>query len=103
VRPAIRPGGFSTDDGGPRPFGTVTKTAVRHQRSRSERPSGSPPTDPALPQRAEEPSVLPDRQGWWEELNSLDLAVYAAVAATPTPSLDRVFRRLSRAADHSKL
>jgi PAP2 superfamily len=42
VRPAIRPGGSSTDDGGPRPFGTVTKTAVRHQRSRSERPSGSP-------------------------------------------------------------
>jgi undecaprenyl-diphosphatase len=62
-----------------------------------------PPIDPALPQHAEEPSVLPDREGWWEELNSLDLAVYAAVAATPTPSLDRVFRRLSRAADHSKL
>ena len=64
---------------------------------------GPPPIDPALPQRAEEPSVLPGREGWWEELNSLDLAVYAAVAATPTPSLDRVFRRLSRAADHSKL
>jgi membrane-associated phospholipid phosphatase len=28
-----------------------------------------PPTDPALPQRAEEPSALPDRKGWWEELN----------------------------------
>jgi membrane-associated phospholipid phosphatase len=62
-----------------------------------------PPTDPALPQRAEEPSALPDRKGWWEELNSLDLAVYAAVAATPTPSLDRFFRRLSQAADQSKL
>ena len=61
------------------------------------------PIDPALPQRAKEPSVLPDREGWWEELNSLDLAVYVAVAATTTPTLDRVFRRLSRAADHSKL
>ena len=38
-----------------------------------------------------------------EELGSLDVAVYAAVAATPTPILDAAFRRLSRAADHSKL
>ena len=52
---------------------------------------------------AEEPTVLPDREGWWEEVNSLDLAVYVAIAATPTPTLDRVFRRLSRAANHSKL
>jgi undecaprenyl-diphosphatase len=64
---------------------------------------GPPPIDPPLPRRAEEPSVLPDRDGWWEELKSLDLAVFAAVADTPTPSLDRGFRRLSRAADHSKL
>ena len=40
---------------------------------------------------------------WLEELNRLDLAAYAAVAATPTPTLDIAFRRLSRAADHSKL
>jgi undecaprenyl-diphosphatase len=33
----------------------------------------------------------------------LDVAGYAAIAATPTPVLDRVFRRLSRAADHWKL
>ena len=33
----------------------------------------------------------------------IDTAVYAAIAATPTPTLDRAFRRLSRAADHSKL
>jgi membrane-associated phospholipid phosphatase len=44
-----------------------------------------------------------DRDGWWAEVNSLDLAVYAAIAATPTPTLDRVFRGLSRAADNSKL
>jgi membrane-associated phospholipid phosphatase len=37
------------------------------------------------------------------ELIELDVAVYAAIAATPTPTLDRGFRRLSHAADHSKL
>jgi undecaprenyl-diphosphatase len=33
----------------------------------------------------------------------LDLAVYAAIAATPTPALDIAMRRLSRTADHSKI
>jgi membrane-associated phospholipid phosphatase len=47
-----------------------------------------------------EPS--PERR-WIDELLRIDTAVYAAIAATPTPSLDRAFRRLSRAADHSKL
>jgi undecaprenyl-diphosphatase len=42
-------------------------------------------------------------QAWWHELVRLDVAVYAAIAATPTPELDRGFRRLARAADHSKL
>lgn len=45
----------------------------------------------------------PAPAGSWVEVNNLDLAVYAAIAATPTPTLDRAFRRLSRAADHSKL
>jgi undecaprenyl-diphosphatase len=33
----------------------------------------------------------------------MDRAVYRAVADTPSPTLDRVFRRLSTAADHSRL
>jgi membrane-associated phospholipid phosphatase len=33
----------------------------------------------------------------------VDAAVYAAIAATPTPALDTRLRRLSDAADHSKL
>jgi membrane-associated phospholipid phosphatase len=37
------------------------------------------------------------------ELSSLDLAVYAAIGATPSPVLDNAFRRVSRAADHSKI
>jgi undecaprenyl-diphosphatase len=43
------------------------------------------------------PRTLPD------ELSRLDVAAYAAVASTPTPAMDVAFRRLSRAADHSKL
>jgi membrane-associated phospholipid phosphatase len=37
------------------------------------------------------------------ELDRLDVAVYAAIAATPTPRLDVALSRLSRAANHSKL
>jgi membrane-associated phospholipid phosphatase len=51
----------------------------------------------------EEADVVPDVDGWWQELNMLDDAGYAAIAATPTPELDRFFRRVSRAADHWKL
>lgn len=40
---------------------------------------------------------------WMEEAGRLDAAVYAAIAATPTPELDVALRRLSRAADHSRL
>ena len=38
-----------------------------------------------------------------DELRRLDLAVYRAVAATPTPQIDGALRRLSQAANHSKL
>ncbi|MFF6772517.1 phosphatase PAP2 family protein [Streptomyces sp. NPDC012637] len=37
------------------------------------------------------------------DLSAVDGALYAAVAATPTPALDRALRRLSHAADHSKI
>lgn len=37
------------------------------------------------------------------ELGQVDRAVYLAVAGTPTPVLDRPVRRLSRAADRSRL
>ena len=40
---------------------------------------------------------------WAEELDRIDSAVYSAIAQTPTPTLDQAFRRLSAAADHSKL
>jgi membrane-associated phospholipid phosphatase len=41
--------------------------------------------------------------GWLADAERLDLAVYAAIAATETPALDRALSRLTRAADHSKL
>jgi membrane-associated phospholipid phosphatase len=40
---------------------------------------------------------------WREELQALDAAIYAAIAASPTPTFDRALGRLSRAADHAKL
>ncbi|MGZ5376065.1 MAG: phosphatase PAP2 family protein [Solirubrobacterales bacterium] len=40
---------------------------------------------------------------WLNEAKRLDLAVYAAIAQTSTPALDRAMRRLSRAADYSRL
>jgi membrane-associated phospholipid phosphatase len=49
------------------------------------------------------PTERKSRARWIDELLRIDTAVYAAIAATPTPTLDRAFRGLSRAADHSKL
>lgn len=40
---------------------------------------------------------------WLRELEHVDAALYAAVASTPTPALDRSMRRLSDAANYSKL
>ncbi len=40
---------------------------------------------------------------WLADAKRLDLAVYAAIAATETPALDHALSRLTRAADHSKL
>jgi membrane-associated phospholipid phosphatase len=40
---------------------------------------------------------------WLSEAKAVDTAVYAAVAATETPRLDVAMRRLSRAADNSKV
>ncbi len=40
---------------------------------------------------------------WLRDAERIDLAVYAAIAATSTPALDQSMRRLSRAANHSKV
>ena len=38
-----------------------------------------------------------------DEVERLDVGAYAAVARTPTPTLDVAMARLSRAADYSKI
>lgn len=43
------------------------------------------------------------RPRWLDEVQQIDRAIYAAVAATPTPELDGVMRRVSRAANYSRL
>ncbi len=40
---------------------------------------------------------------WLEEAKAVDAAVYAGIAESEAPVLDSAMRRLSRAADHSKL
>jgi len=40
---------------------------------------------------------------WLEDAERVDLGLYAAIARTPTPALDRVMSRVSRAADYSKV
>ncbi len=67
--------------------GRVTETLAAHARRAEPQPT---PSDDHLP-------------GWGREIQALDVAVYAAIAATPTPTLDRAFTAVSRAADHSKL
>lgn len=49
-------------------------------------------------------TATPDRaDGWLAEAERVDRALYTAVAGTPTPLLDGAMRRLSRAADYSRL
>jgi membrane-associated phospholipid phosphatase len=43
------------------------------------------------------------RPRWLLDAERVDHAIYAAVAATETPTLDRAMNRLTRAADYSKL
>src|SRR3954452_8614648 len=40
---------------------------------------------------------------WLDDVNRIDTALYAAVAQTPTPTLDRAMARLSDAANYSRL
>jgi undecaprenyl-diphosphatase len=44
-----------------------------------------------------------DPRTWLAEVERVDQAVYRAIATTPTPQLDGAMRRLSSAADYSRL
>src|SRR3954451_15496939 len=44
-----------------------------------------------------------DLARWRQDAKRVDVALYAAIAQTPTPGLDRAMARLSHAADYSRL
>lgn len=48
-------------------------------------------------------SPSPGTAGRLRDAERLDVALYAAIARTPTPALDRAMARLSHAADYSRL
>jgi membrane-associated phospholipid phosphatase len=48
-------------------------------------------------------AAAPLLRAWRDEPDKLDVAVYAAIAATPTPTMDVGLRRLSGAANRSRL
>lgn len=54
-----------------------------------------PDRDPRSPARG--------LRAWLRDAQRVDAAVYAAIARTPTPALDRAMARLSHAADYSRL
>jgi len=49
------------------------------------------------------PRNRPAARTWLREAERVDLAVYTAVTQTRTPGLDRAMRRLTQAADYSRL
>ena len=46
---------------------------------------------------------MPAVPAWLRDAERVDVAVYAAIAATPTPRLDETMRTLTGAADYSRL
>ena len=51
----------------------------------------------------ESTTTRPRRPRWIEDAERVDLAIYAAIARTPTPALDVAMSRLSHAANYSRL
>ena len=70
-----------------------------------EVPDESAPPAARLSSRLEPSGGIQERgfEPILHELAELDLAVYRAIATTPTPHLDEPMRRLTGLADHSKL
>jgi membrane-associated phospholipid phosphatase len=53
---------------------------------------------------SDRPAAPPPRLArWLQDAERIDVALYAAIAQTPTPALDRAMARLSHAADYSRL
>jgi membrane-associated phospholipid phosphatase len=65
--------------------------------------SRRPTMEEALARRGERRGSAPPWSEALRELGAMDRAVYQAVSDTPSPQLDGLFRRLSTAANHSRL
>jgi membrane-associated phospholipid phosphatase len=52
---------------------------------------------------SDDPVAPPRLVRWLDDAERVDVALYAAIAQTPTPALDRAMSRLSQAADYSRL
>jgi undecaprenyl-diphosphatase len=52
---------------------------------------------------SDDPVAPPRVARWLDDAQRVDVALYAAIAQTPTPALDRAMMRLSEAADYSRL
>ena len=52
---------------------------------------------------ADPTAVRSEPASWRRDVERIDVALYAAIARTPTPALDSAMARLSRAADYSRL
>lgn len=70
-------------------------TAPEHEPITNEAPA-APPAEGRTPAEDREPSLR-------RQVDGLDRAVYGAIAAAPTPNLDRAFQKLSDSANHSGL
>ena len=64
---------------------------------------GAPGPAPAAPATRKGGELLTALDRARRELAALDLAVYDAVAGTPSPTIDAALARISNAADHSRL
>ena len=52
---------------------------------------------------SDDPPAAPRPARWKDDLERVDVALYAAIAQTPTPALDNAMARLSHAANFSRL
>jgi len=68
-----------------------------------DRPGAGPPAERLARRLETRQTPRPTIAQVLHELGGLDLAVYRAIAATPTPTLDEPLRRLSEVASRSKL
>jgi membrane-associated phospholipid phosphatase len=68
-----------------------------------DRPVAGPPAERLARRLETRPRPRPTIARVLHELGRLDLSVYRAIAATPTPTLDEPLRRLSAIATRSKL